>query len=85
MATHDYKCTECNFTAEYMRSVSLPKELNPPDICPECGKGMMEKQYSVNSVTFEVIHGTPIFYGKKNWKRNPEHAADVLMNNKTPY
>ena len=40
---YDFKCDSCDFQDEFIVSLSLPKEMAVPEICPKCGKGKLEK------------------------------------------
>lgn len=70
MPIFDYKCSECGFTDEYIVSPSVPKDMEAPMICPSCHKGKMEKQFSANNQSFDIVgYCYNNVYGKKNWKR----------------
>jgi len=87
MPMFDYKCNECEFTEEYCVSPSVPKEMGPPEKCPKCGKGILEKIFNPKSVSFDVIGGYDQTYGKKAWKRNMslDDQSKVLAGKKDPY
>ena len=76
MPLFDFKCTECGFTDEYSTNKSLPKDMRPPDVCPKCGNGKMEKQFSTQGQSFDVVGGFEYEYGKKN--RKAKQRADYL-------
>ena len=88
MAISDYVCSECGFTDEYMTGFSAPKAMLPPENCPKCSKGKMEKQFGYNKrIGFNFI-GEGFYcndYGKGNFsKRSTSDKADIL-NGKNPY
>jgi len=84
----DYKCNECGFTDEY--STSIPSMMLPKDgICPECNKGVLERVYNFNGISFDLV-GAGAFindYGKHAWKKNlsAQDQAKVLTGEKDPY
>lgn len=87
MPAYNYSCTECSFTDEYNTNKSLPAAFHPPEFCPKCGKGKMEKQFSATGISFDVIGGYEYQYGKKNWKRNlsDNEKSKVLAGQQDPY
>lgn len=87
MPTFDYKCKECGFTAEYCTNKSVPPSMKPPEKCPECNKGKMEKLFSATGQSVDVIGGYDYQYGKKAWKKNLSQTdqAKVLSGEIDPY
>lgn len=88
MPTYDYKCNECGFMDEYCTGQSVPKAMNPPEVCPKCGKGKLEKQFSVQGQSFDIVGSCYMNdYGKHAWKKNMslDDQAKVLTGNKDPY
>ena len=88
MPTWDYLCDKCGYTNEYCTNASLPKEMKPPKKCPECGKGKMKKQFSVQGQSFDIIGSCYMNdYGKHAWKKhmNDEDKSKVLTGEKNPY
>ena len=86
MAIFDYKCKECGFTDEYFKSVSVPKDMQPPEKCPKCGVEM-ERLSSFNC-SFDIIGSCyENDYGKKAWQKNLtiSQQADVLNGERDPY
>jgi len=84
----DYKCNKCGFTDEYCTSLSVPKKMNPPEICPKCGEGKMEKQLSLQGQSFDLIgYCYENMYGKHAWKRNltQTEQAEVISGKRDPY
>lgn len=89
MPIFDYQCKKCEFKDEFIKSVSVPKELQPPEICPKCG-GEMVQLFTLNKTLEFDLRGTGFYeteYGKKAWKRNLTTAqqADVLLGNRDPW
>ena len=89
MAFFDFKCTECGFKDEYNTGFSVPKSMAPPETCPKCGKGKMEKLYTPNTNGGFDILGYCYMneYGKHAWKKrmSATDQANVLMGTKDPY
>jgi putative FmdB family regulatory protein len=85
MPTFDFKCDKCDFVNEY--NTNVPSML-PPKFCPKCKIGKLEKQFSPQGQSFDVIGGFEYTYGgKKNWKSrmNAADQASVLTGEKNPY
>jgi putative FmdB family regulatory protein len=85
-----YKCTECDFSDEYIESFSTSKENWHPEACPECGKGKLEKVFDMENSHggFDIIGSCYMNdYGKHAWKKrmSAEDAVKVLKDNKDPY
>ena len=92
MAINSYKCDnkECDFTDEYIESISVCKESWHPEMCPKCGKGKLEKVEDWNGGRggFDIVgYCYNNVYGKKNWKKgkSQEEIIKVLNENKSPY
>jgi putative FmdB family regulatory protein len=88
MPIFEYKCNECGWKDEYIESFSISKENFHPDICPNCKKGKMEKQFNADNQTFDVKGGSSYHgSGKKNWRKNKSISdqADILNGKKDPY
>lgn len=73
MPMFDFKCNNCGFVKEYSTNKSLPKNMWPPKKCPECNKGELEKQFSVNGQSFDVIGGFEYQYGR--YAKTPENQT----------
>lgn len=89
MPLYDYKCDKCEFMDEYNTSISVPKEMNPPEKCPKCQEGNMVQQFSVNQLGIDFI-GPGFYindYGKHAWKKNNSlnDQAKILAGEKDPY
>jgi hypothetical protein len=85
---NDYKCSECGFTDEYSTSPSVPKAMNPPEMCPKCNKGKMEKIVSFSGQSFDPGIGTYSYeHGKYAWKKrmSADQQAKVLNSEIDPY
>ena len=81
-----YKCKECEFVKEYM--IGGCKSGKAPEECPECNtKDCMEKQFSMDGISGEVVGGYEYEYGKKSWKRNGSamQQAGILAGTQDPY
>ena len=79
----DYKCDKCGFMDEYIDSISVAEK--PPEICPKCNEGKMEKQFGFNGGIDFVGPGFYINdHGKHNWKKGKTDAqiADCLAPDK---
>jgi len=61
---YDFKCDSCDFQDEFIVSLSLPKEMAVPEICPKCGKGKLEKIESFSVPKYRLTEE-----GRKNWKQ----------------
>jgi len=87
MPCFNYKCNNCGFTNEYTKSISVPKEMQPPKKCPKCKNGKMERQFSPQGQSFDVVGGYDYQYGKKAWKKNMSVSdqSKVLAGEKDPY
>jgi len=90
MPINKYKCTECDFTEEYIESFSTSKENWHPEVCPECKKGKLEKVFDMvgGCGGFDIIGSCYMNdYGRKAWKKNfcTEDQIKVLTKNKSPY
>jgi len=88
MPIFDYKCEKCGFTDEYIKSISVPKDMQPPETCPKCG-GKMDKIDSFGKLGFD-LRGAGFYtndYGKHAWQKNLSVAqqAAVLTGDKNPY
>jgi DNA-directed RNA polymerase subunit RPC12/RpoP len=85
--THDYRCLKCGKVQEWNTSKSLPKEMQVPEACPDCG-GALEQLWSATTrVAVDVPGGYDYEYGKKAWRRNMStvEQAMVLNGDKDPY
>lgn len=87
MSTFDYKCPKCGFAEEYCTNESVPAEMHPPEICPECGKSKLEKLFSPQRQIFDCPGAYDYTYGKKAWKKNLslDDQAKVIAGEKSPY
>lgn len=76
----DFKCNACGHTDEFVVGATVENQV--PEVCPVCGKGQMEKQFSVSGQNFDVIGGYDYEYGKKSFiKQSPEQRAKYLTKN----
>ena len=85
MPTFNYKCDNCKCINSYNTSVP---SMNPPEICPECKKGSLEKLFTTEGQGFDIVgYCYANEYGKKNWKKNLSQSDQrkVLNNEKNPY
>ncbi|MFA5484901.1 MAG: zinc ribbon domain-containing protein [Candidatus Pacearchaeota archaeon] len=83
IGTHSFKCDNCDFVNEYTLNYE-----KPPEVCPKCNIGKLEKQFSPPTA-FDLI-GPGFYindYGKKAWKKNlsVSDSAKVLLGEKDPY
>ncbi|MFW6219781.1 MAG: hypothetical protein ACOC1O_01580 [bacterium] len=83
IGTHIFKCNQCDFMNEYTLNYETP-----PDICPKCNEGILEKQFTPTKA-FDLV-GSGFYindYGKKAWRKNMSHddSAKVLTGEKNPY
>lgn len=90
MPLFDYKCSnkKCGFTDEYCTNKSVPKDMNPPDKCPKCKKGKMEKQFSCQGQSNDIPGGKHYLPGcKKNWKSKMSTVdqSRVILGELNPY
>jgi len=87
MPMFDFKCSECGFTDEFCTNQSVPQSLRPPEVCPKCGKGKLERLFSAKGQSVDIIGGYDYQYGKKAWKRNKSigDQAKILAGEKDPY
>ncbi|MFW6173251.1 MAG: FmdB family zinc ribbon protein [Elusimicrobiota bacterium] len=90
MPINTYRCPECEFKKEYIESFSTSKDQWHPEVCPECGKGKLEKvfDYENSHGGFDIIgYCYANTLGKKNWKKHlsKEDQIKVLKDNKNPY
>ena len=86
MPFYNYKCNECGVIGEYL--VGATNGAPAPVDCPECGAtDCMEKQFSMNGISGEVVGGYDYEYGKKAWKKNksPMEKASILAGQSDPY
>lgn len=84
----DYKCSACGFQEEYSTNTCLPKEMLPPENCPKCKEGKLQKLSSYAGQSFDPgRYSYEYTYGKKAWKRNmsPSDQAKVLAGEIPPY
>jgi len=85
----DFKCNACGFTDEYI--IGATTQEKPPEVCPSCGKGTMEKQFSAQGQAFDVVGGYDYVYGKKSYtKQSAEQRSTYLTKDrngkyKNPY
>jgi len=86
MPTFRYKCDneDCDFEAEYITHIP---SCSAPDICPECKRGALNKQFSAEGQSHDCPGGYDYEHGKKAWKKNmsQEDQAKVLRGEKSPY
>lgn len=88
MPTFDFRCTNCGFQEEYCTNASVPKDMRPPEICPKCKQGKMEKLFSVDGQSFDIVGSCYLNdYGKHAWKKrmSAEEQSKVLSGEKNPY
>ena len=89
MAAHDYKCNneDCDFIEEYYSGFSTPKDMEPPEVCPKCKEGKLEKQFSTDRQSFDVVGGYEYLYGKHaKTPENQMRKADFYSDrNNSPY
>lgn len=90
MPTNSYKCPECNFKEEYIEGIQIAKENWHPEICPECGKGKLEKifDYENSHGGFDIVGWCYMNqHGKHNWRSrmSKEDQAKVMSGEKDPY
>lgn len=88
MSSNTYSCPSCSFKEEYFESISISKDQWHPEICPNCGKGKLEKVFDMKGHGgFDVVGGYDYQYGKKNWKKNLNDSdkAKVLSGKINPY
>jgi putative FmdB family regulatory protein len=90
MPINKYKCSNCEFTEEYVESFSTSKEAWHPEICPKCETGKLEKVFDMENSRggFDIVGFCYAnTWGKKNWKQNlsKEDQIKVLKDNKSPY
>lgn len=86
MPMFTYKCSDCGFTNDYIVGKTTGTEA--PTDCPECNaQDTMEKQFSMNGISGEVVGGYDYEYGKKAWKKNTSMAekAGILAGDASPY
>ena len=68
MAIREYKCTECDYTDEFIFSPSVVAPVIP-EVCPKCGKGKLVYEFNPGKFSFDVVGGYDYQYGKKaNWR-----------------
>lgn len=88
MPIFDFKCNACGHTQEEI--ISLGMQDFTPAACPKCG-GIMEKQFSLGKVNFDVVGGYDYQHGKKSYtKLPPEKRTEFLVKDaagkyKNPY
>jgi predicted nucleic acid-binding Zn ribbon protein len=90
MPINHYKCNECDFEEDYVESISVPKSMFHPEICPQCNTGKLEKVFDMNNGSggFDIVGYCYMNeYGKHNWKKNLNLSdqAKVLAGEKDPY
>ena len=83
MPTFDFKCNKCDFKDEF--NTTIPS-MAPPDVCPKCSKGKLEKQFTTKGQSFEVIGGFEYQYGKKaRYFKDPLFRAKAINGEVDPY
>ena len=95
MAIYDFACPICGWIEEHIVSPSISDPI--PEKCPRCNEGKMERQFSPQRISFDVINGFDYQYGRKNWKKgksdveiagylNPdENSSQSGLHYKDPY
>lgn len=77
MPIFDFKCSKCGYTEEILVGPTVSEI--PPDICPKCIEGLMERQFSVSGQSFDVVGGYSYQYGKKSYvKQSAEQRSQYL-------
>jgi hypothetical protein len=84
---YDYKCSKCDFQEEYSTSPSVPKDMNPPEICPKCKEGKLVIKTCFDGQSFDCPGAYDYTYGKKAYRKNLSNndMASVLLGDKAPY
>jgi len=91
MPINKYKCSDCEFTEEYVESFSTEKKLWHPEVCPKCNKGKLEKVFDLAGHSIGIDFIGPGFWINDNgihaWKKHlsKEDQVKVLKENKDPY
>jgi putative FmdB family regulatory protein len=77
MSWHVFKCNSCGFSDEFVFGGAISDPV--PEVCPKCGKGKMEKQFSPPSTIPDIIGGYDYMYGKKAWRnKSQSEQYDIL-------
>ena len=78
MPIFDYCCNECDYVEEIMVGAGVQNFV--PSVCPKCEKGKLERQFSPQGQSFDVVGGYSYQYGKKSYTKLPaEKRADFLV------
>ena len=88
MPIYDYKCPECGYVNEYYTGISIPKAMQPPDTCPSCCKSKLERLFSPQGQSFDIIGSCYMNdYGKHAWKKHNDldSQAKILSGEQDPY
>jgi putative FmdB family regulatory protein len=79
----DFKCNneKCGHTEEFIVGDTVVDPI--PDVCPVCKEGKLEKQFSIQRQSFDII-GSGCYmndHGKHAWKKGKSAAeiSDFLM------
>ena len=83
----DYQCDKCGFKDEYIVSPSVPKAMLPPEVCPKCNEGKLERLFSPKGIGFDVPGGYSYQWGAKNWRLHHtlDEQSKILNNQMSPY
>jgi putative FmdB family regulatory protein len=74
----DFKCNSCGYTDEFIVGPTVSEPA--PEVCPKCGKGIMERQFSAAGQSFDVVGGYSYTYGKKSYvNQSPEQRSKYLV------
>lgn len=77
MPIFDFKCSKCGHMEEHIISPSVIEKI--PEFCPQCNTGLMEKQFSAQNQSFDVVGGYQYQHGKKALhKKTAEERSQYL-------
>jgi putative FmdB family regulatory protein len=72
----DFKCLKCGHVEEVIIGATIAEK--PSEKCPKCD-GIMEKQFSAQGQSFDVVGGYSYQYGKKSYvNQSPEQRSKYL-------
>ncbi len=86
MPMFKYKCSECETIIETI--VGSTNGASEPTDCKSCdAKNTMQKQFSMDGISGDVVGGFDYQYGKKAWKKGKtmQQKAAVLSGDANPY